>query len=167
MRAADTPASAGRLQGARVRQGAPRVPGMDETDLEAAQSAAAGKGPARRRRPKKPAEADAQQPAAPARPSTDTVAAELTRLKLAEPGVAGHREGQANGATAQAPDAAEKIARGLRKKLTACEVLSSRKAAGETLTVPELDKLAKAVAWQRELDELGGSHQQTARRPAR
>ena len=132
----------------RARQGAPRVPGMDDSELDAAKDAAGGRAPAaRRRRPKKAAD-PATEPAAA---STDTAAAEMTRLKLAEPAQAASSSSQPEAAPEHDPD---KLARSLRKKLAACEALTSRKAAGESLTGPELDKLAKAVGWQRELEEL-------------
>ena len=81
----------------------------------------------------------------PAAALTDTAAAELTRLKLAEAAIPSSQP---------AEQPAEKQIRALRKKLTACEALTQRKASGESLTGPELDKLAKAVRWQRELEQL-------------
>ena len=59
-----------------------------------------------------------------------------------------------NGSAASQPDAsssgmtpAQKQVRALKKKLEACDALAKRKAAGETLTQPELEKLSKAEAW--------------------
>lgn len=43
--------------------------------------------------------------------------------------------------------AAEKLLRGITKKLRQCEALQERRAQGEALTRPELDKLSKVPGW--------------------
>lgn len=61
--------------------------------------------------------------------------------------------GQAEGAEQEAAGggspggAAEKLLRGLQKKLRQCEALQERQARGDALTGPELEKLSKIPSW--------------------
>ena len=43
--------------------------------------------------------------------------------------------------------AAEKLLRGIQKKLRQCEALQERREKGEALTGPELEKLGKVPGW--------------------
>ena len=134
------------LQGARDRHGVPRVPGMDNADYEAAKAAGSGaqqKPSNRRRRPNKAAKEPDAAPAAsvPERVSTDSPAAQMTRLKLAD-------AAQAAPAPESALQPAEKQARALRKTLTACEALT--KATGDEIVAGLWrNRLVQELCWHR------------------
>lgn len=65
------------------------------------------------------------------------------------PQPAGRADDAEQGAAAGggAGGAAEKLLRGLQKKLRQCEALQERQGQGDALTGPELEKLSKIPAW--------------------
>ncbi|EIE22569.1 hypothetical protein COCSUDRAFT_42241 [Coccomyxa subellipsoidea C-169] len=154
-------------RGALAQRGGPKVPGLDNSDLEAAKAAARSKA----------AKKNAQRKAKKA--SEDTVAVSrvsngLAAVRLgdwgsdggqpaAKPATCSSQPAAAAAAPVPAPDqevsggqpsAAEKLLRALQKKLRQCEALQEREEKGEDLTQPEKEKLSKMPAWREEAKQL-------------
>ncbi|KAK9826132.1 hypothetical protein WJX81_007353 [Elliptochloris bilobata] len=162
-------------RGAVALKGAPKVPGMDDQELEMAKAAARSKAAKKneRRKAKKDtvedvtaglastrlSEAGTSRPAAEARPAAQRAAQppgfSVGSAAASGPPAAsnGSREADGGGGAEAAP-AAAKLLRALDKKLRQCDALRERAAAGEALTAPEREKLSKAAGWEAEAEEL-------------
>ena len=142
--------------GARARQGAQRVPGMDNAELDAQQTATSAKS-SQRRRPKKPTSSTA---ATDAPPVAQMAGLRLDRNKQSEASrpeadLSVHSGVSApEASTSHDAVALDKLIKALRKKVAACDALAKRQQAGDKLTAPELDKLSKSTGWQAEISEL-------------
>ncbi|CAL8470545.1 g10087 [Coccomyxa elongata] len=152
-------------RGALVQRSGPKVPGLDDADLEAAKASARSK--AAKKNAQRKAKKAAEDAAA-----VDGVSNGMAAVRLGDSG--GHGGVQAASksassgsqaaaaaakppsqeATGGQPSAAEKLLRALQKKMRQCEALQERVAKGEPLTQPEKEKLSKFPGWKEEAQQL-------------
>lgn len=149
-------------EAAMIVRGQQRVPGLENEELEAARQSAVKSKAARKNEKRKSKKAETGSST-----SEDflQLSKQLQSTKLTadlEPVAAGMPAGsiahpnEQQMTASSSLSAEERHVRSLSKKLEACHALAKRQAAGETLSQPERDKLAKADAWQKELVLLHG-----------
>lgn len=149
-------------EAAMIVRGQQRVPGLENEELEAARQSAVKSKAARKNEKRKSKKAETgsstsedflqlskQLQSTKLTADLEPVAAGMPARSIAHP-----NEQQMTASSSLSAE--ERHVRSLSKKLEACHALAKRQAAGETLSQPERDKLAKADAWQKELVLLHG-----------
>lgn len=152
-------------KGALVQRSGPKVPGLDNADLEAAKAAARSK--AAKKNAQRKAKKAAEDAAA-----VDGVSNGMAAVRFGDSGghggvqaaskaassasqpTAAAAESSPREATGGQSSAAEKLLRALQKKIRQCGALQERMAKGEPLTQPEKEKLAKLPGWREEAQQL-------------
>lgn len=138
-------------RGTIFKQGVPRVPGMDDSEVKSLKASAKTKAAKKneKRKQKKTSEG-APDGTTSGRKSGEDVAQQFQTLELA----GDQKEGEAAENEASSSSPLERKAKTLRKKIKQAEVLTDRRQAGEKLTEQEAEKVQKAATWKSELEEL-------------
>lgn len=132
-------------RGALAKQGVPRVPGMEDSEINQAKSLARSKAAKKNEKRKQKKVESGPDASTAARKQGDSIVDQLEDLKVSDE--------QAD-QTDSAFTAADKNARALRKKLKQVDALLDKQKSSVELTGPELEKIKKAVQWGKELEEL-------------